>query len=78
MATPVAEARATALLEIATLIAREAPDELVMMNSRYDFVLSRTPEGWRISRLVLAVGWFEKRHFAQPEGGIRTVPSGNG
>ena len=29
MATPVAEARATALLEIATLIAREAPDELV-------------------------------------------------
>lgn len=29
MATPVAEARATALLEIATLIASEAPDELV-------------------------------------------------
>jgi signal transduction histidine kinase len=29
MATPVAEARASALLEIATLIAREAPDDLV-------------------------------------------------
>lgn len=57
---------------------RDAPDELVMMNSQYDFALSRTPGGWRISRLVLAVGWFEKRHFAQPEGGIRTVPSGNG
>jgi len=54
-----------------------APDELVMMNSRYDFALSRKPHGWRISRLVLEVGWFEKRHFAQPRDGIRTVPSGD-
>lgn len=55
----------------------EAPDELVMMNSRYDWKLRRTDVGWQISQLVLEVGWFEKRDVVQPRDGIRTTGEGH-
>lgn len=53
-----------------------APDQLIKMSSRYDFRLVRDAGVWRISELVLHVGWFETRSFAQPEGGIRTIEEG--
>lgn len=40
------------------------PATLIRMNGRYDCDLAVVDEEWRISRLVLTVGWFESRNAA--------------
>jgi ketosteroid isomerase-like protein len=56
----------------------DAPDEVVVMNSRYDWALRRVGDRWRISQLVLRVGWYEKRRAEQPRGGISAGEDGAG
>lgn len=50
-----------------------SPDDLVTMNSRYDWKLRNQDGTWRIAELMLKVGWLEIRHVEQPAGGIRTI-----
>lgn len=40
-------------------LATGAPGALIRMNARYDCDLRLVDDRWRVSRLVLGVGWFE-------------------
>ncbi len=44
---------------------QDNPNTVTMMTSRYTLQCTRTDDGWRISDLVLFVGWIESRYGDQ-------------